>query len=92
MATTSDLRVCQSCWGNRPVGSHNCMGVWFSEIERRLVVCHCTCVEMYLKWDALRVKAYADAYPPTEKHSDLTTIDHGHDMGERWLSDPFGEE
>tara|TARA_R100000306_G_scaffold61314_3_gene63523 strand:+ start:119 stop:262 length:144 start_codon:yes stop_codon:yes gene_type:complete len=47
---------------------------------------------MYLKWDALRVKAYADAYPPTEKHSDLTTIDHGHDMGERWLSDPFGEE
>ena len=30
--------------------------------------------------------------PCREKHSDLTTIDLSHDMGERWLSDPFGDE
>ena len=63
--TQSELKICDPCWDKRnsPVEGHNCIATWFSGTERVYVVCDCSCVEMYLKWDALRIKVYADAYP-----------------------------
>jgi hypothetical protein len=46
-------------------------------------------LEFGARLEAARAKATEGR---EERHSDLGTIDLSHDMGERWLSDPFGEE
>jgi hypothetical protein len=89
---SGELRICDPCWDdrNRPVDLHGCIAAWFSGTERGYLVCHCPCEEMYLKWDALRIKVYGDHYGGA--HTDLDSIDLDHDLGIKDLTSPFGDE
>ena len=69
------LRICDPCWDarNHPVDQHGC---WV--ISTHLVT-HPVDV----------LSALCDCPCREERHSDLTTIDHDHDMGLKDLTDPF---
>ena len=46
-------------------------------------------VDQHRCWARIVETIRCDCLCREARHSDLETIDLGHDMGERWLSDPF---
>jgi hypothetical protein len=68
-------------------------GVILAKTERdTLVLIDRTQRRAWLPHQDLRCTRLGGYKAMERKHSDLSTIDLQHDMGERWLSDPFGEE